>query len=341
MSSIETPCKVPTTYPFWKQVRLSFLSKVDHATDLIRWFMPSWFTVSMGTGILANCLTWMPFATYVTDIIGRALFFVNILLLSTLLIVQLVQFVFYPGIFQFMRRNPRRMLHYGAIPISLGTAVIGIVRFQFHQVHDAVLYAAWGVWWASVGLSVVCSLLLLYLIISREIQGLESLTGAWLLPVAPLVVSATAGAAIAEFLPENCVVLTLLVSYCLWGAGTPLIGTILVLYFHRLTIHKLPPPDLIVTAFIPLGPVGQIGAAAVTLGSVAQMVVGEVLPHLEGFGSFLYNFGILIALASWGSSVFWAMNAVYSIAYRRWYNNLPFNIGWWSFTFPIGVFTTL
>lgn len=50
---------------------------------------------------------------------------------------------------------------------------------------------------------------------------------------------------------------TLTVSYILWGTGVPLAMFTLVLYFQRLTVYKLPPREVIVSVFLPLGPLGQ------------------------------------------------------------------------------------
>lgn len=45
--------------------------------------------------------------------------------------------------------------------------------------------------------------------------------------------------------------------------------TVLVIYFHRLTVHKLPPREVIVSVFLPLGPLGQGGFGIMQLGKVA------------------------------------------------------------------------
>ena len=52
---------------------------------------------------------------------------------------------------------------------------------------------------------------------------------------------------------------TLICSYVLWGTGVPLAMAILVIYFQRLTVYKLPPREVIVSVFLPLGPLGQGG----------------------------------------------------------------------------------
>ena len=72
-------------------------------------------------------------------------------------------------------------------------------------------------------------------------HAIHKLTAIWLLPiVAPVFVSGT-GAALCSAIPDNSYALqaTLAVSYALWRMGIPFAMSILVLYIHRLAIHKV------------------------------------------------------------------------------------------------------
>jgi tellurite resistance protein TehA-like permease len=46
------------------------------------------------------------------------------------------------------------------------------------------------------------------------------------------------------------------------------------------------------------------------------------------------------ALVIWGLGLFWLCNAVLTILHLASKRTIPFGMGWWSFTFPIGVFAT-
>ncbi|KAJ2126190.1 Plasma membrane sulfite pump involved in sulfite metabolism [Coemansia sp. RSA 720] len=240
-----------------------------------------------------------------------------------------------------MRRNPRRMLHYGAIPMALGTVLTGISAYQIYEMNHAVVYITWSIWWISVVLAAAASVLLICLIVSRETRSIESVTGAWLLLVAPLAVCASTGASIAAYLPTELAYMTLIVSYALLGAGAPLTCCILVLYVARITTFKLPPHDAIVTSFIPLGPAGQIGVAALSLGRMADTVLLDSTPQLDTLGPTMLGAGVLIALMAWGFCVFLLTHAVFSVVYQRRSAVIPFNISWWSLTFSVGVFGSL
>lgn len=74
------------------------------------------------------------------------------------------------------------------------------------------------------------------------------------------MVAAASGAIVADVLPDPQHVLwTIIVSYVLWGIGIPLAMMVMVIYFHRLTVYKLPPKKVIVSVFLPMGPLGQGG----------------------------------------------------------------------------------
>jgi tellurite resistance protein TehA-like permease len=91
----------------------------------------------------------------------------------------------------------------------------------------------------------------------NHINSLERITAIQLLPIAATIVAAGTGAEVAEILPNPQHALgTITVCYVLWGMGIPLAMMVLVMYYHRLAVHKLPPREVIVSCFLPLGPLG-------------------------------------------------------------------------------------
>lgn len=92
---------------------------------------------------------------------------------------------------------------------------------------------------------------------SRQIE-LSSVTAVWLLPVISTIVSAATGSVVASALKNPQLALwTIIGSYISWGMGICLAMMILVIYFQRLALHKVPPRSVIVSVCLPLGPMGQ------------------------------------------------------------------------------------
>lgn len=174
---------------------------------------------------------------------------------------------------------------------------------------------------------------------SRHNNELSGMTAAWLLPVVSTIVASASGGIVASVLENNQHALwTIIISYILWGTGVPLAMTVLAMYFHRLTIHKLPLREVIVSVFLPLGPLGQGAFSIMQLGKQAMRVFPETnsLPAPISAGPILYILGFVLGLIMWGFALVWLFFALASITRSR----FPFNMGWWGFTFPLGVFTT-
>jgi tellurite resistance protein TehA-like permease len=88
-------------------------------------------------------------------------------------------------------------------------------------------------------------------------NSLHSITAAQLLPIAATIVAAGTGAEVAEVLSNPSHAFgTVMTCYVLWGTSVPLAMIVLTIYYQRLAVHKLPPREVIVSCFLPLGPLG-------------------------------------------------------------------------------------
>ncbi|EHL03205.1 putative Sulfite efflux pump SSU1 [Glarea lozoyensis 74030] len=106
----------------------------------------------------------------------------------------------------------------------------------------------------------------------------------------PIVAAAT-GAVVASVLPPQEALWTIIASYILWGIGVPTAMVILVIYFQRLTMVSLPPIEVAVSVFLPLGPLGQGGYGIMKLGKLALIVFPEthtLSEHMVNAGEILY-----------------------------------------------------
>lgn len=161
------------------------------------------------------------------------------------------------------------------------------------------------------------------------------MTALWLFPTVSTIVAASTGSLLADILPNpSHALITLLTSYILWGTGVPLALSTLVIYFQRLTVYHLPPSEVIVSVFLPLGLLGQAPYGIMQLGHVALRVLPETKTLHPLAGPVFYIVGFLAGLILWGFGLIWFFFALASISRSK----FPFNMGWWGFTFPLGVY---
>ncbi len=126
---------------------------------------------------------------------------------------------------------------------------------------------------------------------------LSTMTAAWLLPIVPTIVAAASGGIVAEVLPNRRHALwTVVISYILWGTGVPLAMATLVIYFERLTLYKLSPRAVVVSCFLPLGPLGQGAFAIMQLGKVSMQLLSRTGTLAPLAGQILYVVGFFVAL---------------------------------------------
>jgi tellurite resistance protein TehA-like permease len=185
-------------------------------------------------------------------------------------------------------------------------------------------------WMCDAFLSVVAAFFLPFVFMKRkEDRELSTFTALDLFSVIAAVVASAVGGTVAGALPNPQYALgTLITSYVLWGIGLPAALMIIVIYFQRLTIHKLPPQEVIVSAFLPIGPLAFGGFGVMQLGKVAMDIFPKTHTVHELAGVILYSLGAFIALVFWGFALLWLFFAVATIYNAR---RIPFNIGWWGY----------
>ncbi|KAK2606111.1 Plasma membrane sulfite pump involved in sulfite metabolism [Conoideocrella luteorostrata] len=310
---------------------------------VVRNFTPSWFAVNMGTGIVSILLHNLPYNAQWLQYISYIFFGLNLVLFTIFTGLSIARYALYPEIWGAMISHPGQSLFLGCFPMGFAT-IINMMIFCCQHWGNWLIYLAWAFWWIDVLLSMATAISMPFIVMHRHKPGLSTTTAALLLPIVPAVVAAATGGIVADALPNHGHALTTLVaSYVLWGIGECLSACVLALYFHRLTIHSLPPKEVIVSVFLPVGPLGQGGFGIQQLGKVAV----KLLPETQVFSTAgvsvmrgaeaLYILGVFMGMIMWGFALVWVCFALISLATIR---DFPFNMGWWGFTFPLGVWAT-
>ncbi len=302
----------------------------------IRQFTPNWFAVTMGTGVLALCLNLLsPLAPFFHQI-GSGLWMVNIGLFALFTALYTLRWLFH---FDEARRvfdHSVMSMYFGTIPMGLATIVNGTLAFGPHFFGSAATPIAQTLWWVDVALSVACGLLVPYFMFTRQNHSVDKMTAVWLLPIVACEVAAASGGLLAPHLAPEAGYGVVIVGYVLWALSVPLAMSILAILLLRLAVHSLPERDMAASGWLSLGPIGTGSLALLLLGGDAPSLFARA--GLPWAGDAAHGIGVVGGLILWGYGVWWLALAVMKTAHyiKR---GMPFNLGWWGFTFPLGVYT--
>ncbi len=303
---------------------------------IIRQFTPNWFTVTMGTGVLALALNQFPLAIPGLRQIGVALWLLNIGVFALFSCL-------YGARWLLCFDEARKVFHhsvvsmfFGAIPMGLATIINGFLAFGPQFLGDDAVGIARVLWWGDVAMSVASGLLIPYFMFTRQDHSIEKMTAVWLLPIVACEVASVSGGLLATHLADADGFSVLIASYMLWALSFPLAFSILTILLLRLIVHSLPGRDMAASGWLALGPIGT--------GALGLLVLGGDAPHLFAaaglpmVGDVAFGLGVVGGLVLWGYGAWWLMLAVMKTAfYLR--SGMPFNLGWWGFTFPLGVYS--
>lgn len=312
-------------------------------------FTPSWFSVNMGTGISSILLHQLPFQFRGLGIISNVIFGLNVLLFLLFCAISIARYTVWPTMGPTMLFHPTQSLFLGTFAMGFATIVNMCALSASPAWGPQFAIFTWVLWWIDAAFSIVICIGLPFLQFTRHEQTLDKVTGVWFLPVVSTIVAAASGGIVAEVLPPAHARLTLVVSWILWGTGFPLAILLMALYFHRLAVFKIPPASVIVSAFLPLGPCGQgsfgilqisYALKGIVRKSGQALVAGESGEDAMQFADAIYAASIPVALVIWGLGLVWLVIAVSFLVDLFWVSKLTFNLGWWGFTFPLGVFCT-
>ncbi|MGE4481328.1 TDT family transporter [Acidocella sp.] len=300
----------------------------EHPGEIVRQFTPNWFTVTMGTGVLALLLDQMPGPAWLPAL-AADVWRLNIVLFSLFSCLYLAHWLFYPRQAAKIFKHSVVPMFLGAIPMGLATITNGVLVFG-HDPHLALR-----LWEVDAVLSVLSGLVVPFAMVVGQKHMLESMTGVWLLPIVACEVAGASGALLAPHLPQDVAANLVLAGYGLWALSVPLALGILTILFLRLVLHSLPPAELAVSSWLALGPLGT--------GSLGLLLLGHAAPaafagtNLAFLADVAQGGGVLGGLVLWAYGAWWLALAVAMVLAHR-PHRLPFNMGWWGFTFPLGVF---
>lgn len=328
MTCSTTPsCKPPSYKP---------LSHLTRPREVIRQFTPNWFAATMGTGVLALALAQLPFNLPGVQAIAEGLWLFTIGLFMLFSLLYAARWVMF---FHEARRifgHSTVSMFFGTIPMGLATILNGLLLFGLPRWGSEVIPLAEALWWLDVAMALACGVLIPFMMFTRQEHSIDQMTAVWLLPVVAAEVAAASGGLLAPHLADAHAQLVMLVtSYVLWAFSLPVAFSILTILMLRMALHKLPPANMAASSWLALGPIGTGALGMLLLGGDAPAIFAA--NGLPGVGEMANGLGVVAGITLWGFGLWWMLIAVLiTLRYLR--AGIPFNLGWWGFTFPLGVY---
>ena len=312
-------------------------TQLGQRQNLIRQFTPNWFTVSMGTGVVALIVSEFPMLKAFTWQLGTGLWYFNILLFVLFSVLYGLRWAFYPHEAKQIFQHPSMSLFLGTIPMALATILNGFLKYGQPIYGDTAVQIAQTLWYADVVLALLVAWAVPFAMYRHQEHALQQMTAVWLLPIVACEVAASSGGLLlGHLVADTHAVAILLGSYVLWGVSVLPAFAILTILMLRLVLHKLPEKELAVSSWLALGPIGTAALALLVLGHQAPTLMASL--GLAQLGQLFQQAGILASLILLGFGLWWLGIAVLTTLHHA-KQDLPFNLGWWGLTFPLGVYT--
>ena len=312
--------------------------QLDRPLEVIRQFTPNWFAVTMGTGVLALALAAFPWQLPGLHALAEGLWLLAVLLFGLFTGLYAARWLLFFDEAREIFAHATVSMSIGTIPMGLATLINGLLLFGLPRWGAAVLPLALGLWWLDVAMALACGVLIPYLMFTRQAHRIDQMTAVWLLPVVAAEVAAASGGLLVPHLAAGEHFTVLVASYVLWAYSVPVALSLLVILLLRLALHRLPPASMAASSWLALGPIATGALGLLVLGSAAPAVFAA--HGLAGIGEIARGLGLLGALLLWGLGLWWLALAVL-VTQRQAREGMPFNLGWWGFTFPLGVYALI
>ncbi|MHB1498087.1 MAG: TDT family transporter [Acidimicrobiales bacterium] len=301
-------------------------------------FHPGWFGAVMGTAIVGIVAFSGPGGLKALDPALRHFGQVMVVLASVLAVALAVPYigrlVVHPRSALEDLKDPVVGALYGTLPggilvLAAAAAAVGPSLVGAAAAKDLVL----GLAWAGVPLAFVASVAFAFVLFVGKGLAPEVVNGGWFIPPVVNIVVPLALVPLVPGSSPSTARLLVALSYAFWGMGLLLYVLVMSMLHERLVLHPLPSAALAPSLWIGLGPigVGSLGLIKMVPASLGVLGTG---------GEAVKSLSLLTGTALWGFGAWWFCASVLLLARYLRRGPLPYGLGWWGFTFPLGAFTS-
>ncbi|KAE8367478.1 voltage-dependent anion channel [Aspergillus caelatus] len=289
----------------------------------------------MGTGITSVLLNRVPYNGAWLFWLSVIVYVLNVTLFAMAVMISVVRYAVWPRAWSIMLCDPQHSLFLAAIPISFATVIDMFIYVCIPYWGTWAPIFAWACWILDSILALVVTVLVPHTIMSRdENHDLSRINAVHLMPVASPLAAAITGGLIASVLENSRhAQWTIIACIALWWVGIMMSSVILTIYYLRLILRNLPAREAIPSVFLPTSPLSLGSIAAIELGSAALKVFPITGLLHEISGPVIYILGVMVGVILWTAGLLWLIYAIGIILHVK---RVPFTMGWWGFTFPLG-----
>jgi len=294
---------------------------------------PHWFTAVMGTGIVGIAAHTLPVTSPALRDISVTAWVLDVALGLTVVTLTAAHYLQDKGALRRYLLDPASAPFFGAMAMGIltvgtSTLVVGAEFIGTRSAADIDLT----LWWIGTIIGVAAASLVPVLAFTRHRVAPDAATPVWLLPVVAPMVSAASGALLLDHVHGTAAQALAIACYAQFGATAMAALAVTASVWNRLAHHQHREAATTPALLIVLGPLGQSVTAAGLLADHAPESLGLTRHAMTAFS-------ILYGIPTMGFAMLWLIIAGVIVldAARR---GLPFSLGWWSFTFPIGTCVT-
>lgn len=287
-------------------------------------YSPAAYAAVMGIGIAGGLLYEFPYKARWLEVCGIIFWAVALGLFALSTIIMILRLFIFPSQFHKMSRHIGQSAFLGCIPMGFAT-IINMVHYIWGEKSWRATYA---MWWIDVAMSLASAWIVVFAMFAYHERAIESTNATILLPVVALVVAAATGFLICNNLPNHLQKMTATISLMMWGNGQAVAFAFTTVYLNRLLLGKLPPRAIMISNFLPIGPLGQ--------GAFGIMNMSQ----LDIFGSYQREvsvFSTAIAVIMLGYASFWMFIAFCASIFHP---PKQFHMSFWGLTFPLGTYAS-